>query len=147
MTFERGPYLVTAAFCEQVIEDKSGVLSLIRIVDRMNITVQGPTAPNEMPPATLNWFLVLTMKSGEARGSHPIKIEPELPSGMRLKPVELSAHFEGGSRGVNLISRLNMRLEMPGIYWFRIYVDEQFLTQIPVEVIYSRIMTPEPPIR
>ena len=145
MALERGPYLITAAFCEQVIEDKSGVLSLIRIVDRMNITAQGPTAPEDMPPATLNWFLALIMKSGDARGSHPIKIEPELPSGMRLNPIELSAHFEGGNRGVNLIARLNMKLEMPGIYWFRIYVGDQFLTQIPVEVIYSRIVTPQPP--
>ena len=51
MSFEGGPYLITAAFCEQVIEDKSGVLSLIRIVDRMYITAQGPNAPDEMPPA------------------------------------------------------------------------------------------------
>jgi len=145
MAFERGPYLIVAAFCEQIIEDKAGVLSLIRIVDRMNITTQGPTAPEEMPPAMLNWFLVLTMKSGEARGSHAIKIEPELPSGIRLSPLSLSAHFEGGNRGQNLVTRLNMRLEMPGIYWFRIYVNDQFLTQIPVEVIYSRIVTPQPP--
>ena len=145
MTFERGPYLILAAFCEQVIEDKAGVLSLIRVVDRMYISAQGPAAPDEMPPAVLNWFLVLSMKSGEARGSHPIKIEPELPSGIKLPPLTLSAHFEGGNRGANVISRLNMKLEMPGIYWFRIYVDDQFLTQIPVEVIYSRIVTPQPP--
>ena len=147
MAFERGPFLTVATFCEQVIEDKSGVLSLIRIVDRMNITTyQGPTAPDEMPPVNLNWFLVLNMKSGEAHGSLPVKIEPELPSGIRLEPITLSAHFEGGNRGTNIIYKLNnMRLEMPGIYWFRIYVDEQFLTQVPVEVIYSRIVTPQPP--
>ena len=145
MSFERGPYLTIAAFCEQVIEDKSGVLSLIRVVDRMNITAQGPTAPAEMPPTPLNWFLVITMKSGEARGSYPIKIEPELPSGLTLSPITLSAHFEGTNRGTNIITRLNMRLEMPGIYWFRIYFEDQLLTKIPVEVIYSRIITPQPP--
>jgi hypothetical protein len=145
MPFERGPYLTVGTFCEQVIEDKSGVLSLIRIVDRMNITAQGPTAPENMPPAMLNWFLVLNFKSGEARGSHPVKIEPELPSGIRLEPMTLSAHFEGGNRGANIVSKINMKLEMPGIYWFRIYVDDEFLTQIPVEVIYSRIVTPQPP--
>ena len=145
MAFERGPYLTVATFCEQVIEDKSGVLSLIRIVDRMNVSTQGPTAPDDMPPALLNWFLVLTMKSGETRGSHDIKIEPELPSGIRLPAVILSAHFEGGNRGQNLVTKLNLKLEMPGIYWFRIYVDNQFLTQIPVEVIYSRIVTPARP--
>lgn len=145
MTFERGPYLIIAAFCEQVIEDKSGVLSLIRVVDRMNVTAQGPTAPDEMPSAMLNWFLVLSMKSGEARGSHTVKIEPELPSGIRLEPMMLSVHLEGGSRGHNVVSRVNMKLEMPGLYWFRILFDDQSLTQIPVEVIYSRIVTPQPP--
>jgi len=144
MVFERGPFLTVATFCEQVIEDKSGVLSLIRIVDRMYITTYGPTAPEQMPPSTLNWFLVLSFKSGEARGSHLIKIEPELPSGLRLQPIALSAYFEGGTRGQNIISKLNMKLEMPGIYWFRIYVEDQFFTQIPVEVIYSRTVTPQP---
>lgn len=145
MPFDNGPFLVLAVFCEQVIEDKSGVLSLIRVVDRMNISTSGPTAPEQMPPAILNWTLVLSFKSGQARGSMPIKIEPELPSGIRLDPITLSAHFEGGSRGTNIISKLNMKLEMPGIYWFRIYVDDAFVTQTPVEVIYSRIVTPQPP--
>lgn len=144
MAFDRGPYLSVAAFCEQVIEDKSGVLSLIRIVDRMTITAQGPTAPEEMPPAMLNWFLVLVLKSGEARGSQTVKIEPELPSGLRLEPTMLPVHLEGGNRGQNIVSKLNMKLEMAGIYWFRILIDDQFLTQIPVEVIYSKVMTPQP---
>jgi len=30
-----GPFVSVAAFCENVIEDKSGVLSLIRVVDRL----------------------------------------------------------------------------------------------------------------
>lgn len=145
MGFETGPFLTLAVFCEQVIEDKSGVLSLIRIVDRMYVSTFGPMSPEEMPPADLNWFMVLSFKSGEARGSHPIKIEPELPSGLRLSPIILSAHFEGGNRGHNIISRLNMKLTMPGIYWFRIYVDDELVTQIPVEVIYSRMVTPQPP--
>ena len=145
MSLERGPFLTVATFCELVIEDKAGVLSLIRIVDRMHVSASGPTAPEEMPPTSLNWFLVMNFKSGDARGSHPVKIEPELPSGLRLAPLILSAHFEGGNRGQNIISRLNLKLEMPGVYWFRIYVDDQLVTQIPVEVIYSRTVTPQPP--
>jgi len=145
MSFETGPYLTVATFCEQVIEDKSGVLSLIRLVDRMHITTQGPIAPEQMPPADLNWFLVLTMKSGEARGTLPVRIEPELPSGVKLEPLTLSAHFEGGNRGANIVSRLNMKLEMPGVYWFWVNVNDVFLTKIPIEVIYSRIVTPAPP--
>lgn len=145
MPFEQGPFLTLATFCEQVIEDKSGVMSLIRVVDRMNVTAHGATPAEEMPPQTLNWTLVLSFKSGEARGTHEIKIEPELPSGLRLQPVMFSAHFEGGTRGQNILSKINMKLETPGVYWFRIYLDDHFLTQVPVQVIYSRTVTPQPP--
>jgi hypothetical protein len=142
-----GPFLSVAAFCENVIEDKSGVISLIRIVDRMYVTAQGPTAPDEMPPANLNWYLVLIFKSGQAHGSYDIKIEPELPSGLRRPPTVLSAHFEGGNRGTQIVVRFGMKLEMPGVYWIRIYVANQFLTRIPVEVIYQKMVTPmaQPP--
>ena len=144
MSFEQGPYLNVAVFCEQVIEDKSGVLSLIRIVDRRTVTFQGPGAPEEMPPTNINWTLVLTLKSGAARGSHAVKIVPHLPSGETLSPFSLSVHLEGDNRGQNVLSRINMDLPMPGVYWFKIYVDEEFLTQIPIEVIYSRIIGPQP---
>jgi len=142
MAFEKGPYIAIAAFCENVIEDKSGVLSLIRIVDRLLITAQGPNTPEEMQPFPINWLLVISMRAGEVHGSRSIKIEPEEPSGLKLPPLVLSAHFEGANRSTNLITRVNIPLKMPGVYWFRIYVDEMFITQVPIEVIYTRIVTP-----
>ena len=142
MPFDRGPYLSVAAFCEQVIEDKSGVLSLIRIVDRLDFIIQGPNAPEEMPVSNLNLTLVLTLKSGDARGSHEVKIVPELPSGETLSPSILSVHLEGGNRGADLISKFDMPLAMPGVYWFKIYIDGEFLTQTPIEVIYTRVVSP-----
>ncbi|MCP4608964.1 MAG: hypothetical protein GY845_09655 [Planctomycetes bacterium] len=145
MNFEGGPYVNLATFCEQLIEDKSGVLSLIRVVDRMHINAQGPNAPEQMPPAQMNWFLILNFRAGTARGSHIVKIQPELPSGLKLDPISMSAHFEGGNRGVNIISRLDMKLEEPGVYWFWIFLEDQMVTKIPLEVIYSRVVTPTPP--
>lgn len=142
MSFENGPYLQVAAFCEQVLEDKSGALSLIRLVDRLQITSQGPNAPEQMPESRLNWSLVITIKSGKARGSHPLKIQPVLPSGEALPPMNLSVHLEGENRGQNIVTRLNIPLKMQGVYWFKIYIDDDFVTQVPIEVIYSRIQTP-----
>ena len=142
MPFDRGPYLSVATFCEQVIEDKSGVLSLIRIVDRLDFIIQGPNAPEEMPVSNFNLTLVLTLKSGDARGSHEVKIVPELPSGETLSPSILSVHLEGGNRGADLISKFDMPLAMPGVYWFKIYIDGEFLTQTPIEVIYTRVVSP-----
>jgi hypothetical protein len=61
--------------------------------------------------------------------------------------VTLSVHFEGGTRGQNVVSRINMKLEMPGIYWFKLYLENQFLTKVPVEVIYSRTSVAPPQVR
>ena len=144
MPFDRGPYITAATFCEQVLQEASGVLSLIRIVDRMVTTATGPTAPEQMPTSQLNWTLVIALKSGDARGSHPVKIVPQLPSGETLQPITLSADLEGENKGQNLLARMNMPLEMPGIYWFQIFVDDQLMTKVPLEVIYSRIVTPGP---
>ena len=135
MSFDTGPYLTVAVFCEQVIEDKSGVLSLIRIVDRIYTT----SNQEEMPPAVLNWTLVLSIKSGKVKGSRPIKIEPEAPSGLTLPPYESSMYFPGDNQGANLLLKLRMELKEPGVYWFKVYIDGEFATKTPVEVIYTRI--------
>ena len=144
MSFEQGPFLIVAAFCEQVIEDKSGVISLIRIVDRLTVDVRGSNVPEDMPVQTLNWTLFISLKSGEVGGSYPIRIEPVLPSGETRRSFTMSAHLGGGNLGQNIFSRIVMPLPMPGVYWFRIYFDEELLTQVPIEVIYSRIVTSGP---
>ncbi len=50
MSFEEGPYVQVAAFCDSIIEDKTGALSLIRIIDTLTHTERGPAPPPEMPP-------------------------------------------------------------------------------------------------
>ena len=145
MAADTGPYLVAALFCEQVIEDKGGSLSFIRIVDRMHVQTQGPNAPEQMPPVTLNWNLVLMFKSGQAKGSIAIDIEVEPPSGIRTPKTTMTGYFEGGIRGVNIITKAAMRFTQSGLYWFRIYVAGQFATAIPAEIIYLRTITPVPP--
>ena len=142
MAFENGPYLQIAAFCEQIIEDKSGVLSLIRVVDRITVTASGQQATEEMPAFDLNWKLALVLKSGEAKGSYPIRIVPELPSAERREPIMVSVHLEGGSRGANIIADIRMKMEMPGVHWVNVYFEDELLTKLPIEVIYSRFSGP-----
>ena len=146
MAFEKGPYLQIAAFCEQVIEDKTGVLSLIRVVDKITATSSGQQAPEEMPAMDLNWKFVLALKSGELRGSYPIKIVRELPSAEIREPVELSVHLEGGNRGANVIADLRMTIDMPGIHWVNVYFNGELLTRLPIQVIYSRFAGPGHPV-
>ena len=134
---KRGPFLSAAFLCEKVLEEKDGVKSAIRIIDRVTHTAVGPKPPKEMPPFPYDITLFLRFKSGWARGSTDLKIETVKPSGESSTPVQQTIFFEGEEdRGVDVVGHLRIKLEMTGIYWFHVYLDEEHLTQIPLRVIY-----------
>ncbi len=138
--FEQGPYVQVAAFCERVLREADGVLSLVRIVDVITHTERRPDAPKEMPEMHYPLTLVLTLKSGRARGRHEITIKPELPSGGSLPPFTFTVQMEGEGRGVGVVSQIDIPFSMEGLYWFIVYFNEVLLTKIPLEIRYSRMV-------
>lgn len=141
MAFEEGPYIQAACFCDMVIEDKNGVLSLIRVIDRVTRTIRASSPPDEMPPGPYKTHLVLMLKSGSALGRSALKVVPRLPSGETRDPVNVTVHFEGEEKGQNVVMNMEIPLEMEGLYWFEVYIDEEKLTSIPLRVIYNPIVT------
>lgn len=139
--FERGPYIQVAAFCERVLTEGDGVKSLIRIVDVVNHSVSGPSAPQEMPEFHYPLHMVLIFKSGTAHGRHDITITPELPSGETLPPLTTSIRLEGEGRGVAVTGPMDMPFSKEGLHWFNVRFDDQIITRMPLDVRYSRLTT------
>jgi hypothetical protein len=126
-----------AVLCERVIEDKDGVLSLIRIIDRVTHVVTDPDPPKEMPPSNLAFTGVIAFRSGEARGSYSVKLRPEAPSGQQLPAFEQTIHLEGEDRGANLIVNFNFLAETAGLYWIDVLFEDEVVTRMPLRVIYQ----------
>ncbi len=145
MTFEQGPYIQMAGLCDQVIEDKTGALSLIRVIDTITHTEARPDAPAEMPRVTYPMKMVIMLKSGRAKGRHELKIIPELPSGEVKSPLIRSIQMEGEERGVNRIINMLFTFTMEGLYWFNVYLDDSLLTRIPLRITYNSVVTQQPP--
>ena len=145
MQFQQGPYIQMAGICDQVIEDKTGALSLIRIIDTITHTEARPDAPVEMPSVTYPMKMVIMLKSGRARGRHELKIVPQRPSGETKAPHIRSIQMEGEERGVNNIINMLFTFTMEGLHWFDIYLDDSLLTRIPLRIKYNRIVTQETP--
>jgi len=135
-----GPYLQEAFFCEKILREADNVVSFIRQVDRLTTAASGPGAPVDMPPTSYTSHIALAFKSGEARGTHEVKIIRESPSGIRdSEPVLAMALFlEGEDRGAGLYGPVAMTFEQEGLYWFDVYVDETLMTRMPFRVIYQR---------
>ena len=142
MPFETGPYLKSAVFCEKVLREADGVLSLIRIVDRVIISAAGPGAPDTMPEMPYHITAVIMLTSGPAQGRHEIKVETEEPSGLKTQsPFLATVQMEGEDRGANVIIEMGLRIKIEGRYWFHVHLDDTLLTKIPFRVMYARTLT------
>jgi hypothetical protein len=141
----RGPYVSVAVFCEKILQEQDGALSLIRVTDTINQSAVGPDAPREMRPFIADITLVVMLKSGEARGSYGVMLRPEAPGGFQMPPFEQTVHLQGGAWGAAIIMPLQLPISEQGVYWFDVFLTDpttedsaRFLSRIPLEVVYHR---------
>ena len=143
MPFETGPHVQAACFCETVLQDKAtNTLSLIRIIDRVTHNVQATSPPDDMPAFHHKMMLVIMLQSDQARGRHTVTVLPELPSGLTGDTMfEATVNFGVGGSGQNIVVNLSYEFQLEGLYRFRVYLNEEFLTALPFHVQYNRITT------
>jgi hypothetical protein len=134
-----GPYLAAAFLCEKVLQEKDGILSAIRIVDRIIATVSGPSAPQQMPAVAVNLTALLIFRSGDAKGSYTVKIQPVSPSGFRAPEAALPIFLEGDDRSANLITNIAFQAREEGLYWFDVLLNDDLVTRMPLRLVYQRI--------
>lgn len=143
--FHRGPFLIAAALCEKVLQEQGGVNSLIRIVDRVTQTAVGQQPPESMPSVKYTLWLYVSFKSGVVRGVKELGVRLQKPSGNSPFSTTFPMNFEGeDDRGINLAAELNIELDEVGLWWFDISLDGDFVTKIPLRVVYLRQPTPGP---
>jgi len=132
-----------AVLCEKVLDERDGVLSVIRIVDRLTQTAVGPDAPEQMPAFLSDGLtMVITVKADQARGRYGIKIRPEAPGGFQLPETEHTINLSAGPAGVNLVMPVVFPIGEEGVYWFDVFLsapapqEDRLLTRVPLEVQY-----------
>lgn len=155
---DTGPHIAVATLCERVLTEGDGVLSIIRIVDRLIQTATGPEPPEQMPPFLVgdrDLRMVIALKSDQARGRVTVKIVVEDPSGARIPVGESDVTLQPGNLGANFNIGLNFAVQHEGVYWFDVLLggprnqQDQLMTRVPLEVVYQRqrvvASTPEEP--
>lgn len=149
---ETGPHVTIATFCQKVLTEQDGVLSLIRVVDRFTQTARGTEPPEQMPPFILgpnDLSMVIVLKPDKAKGRFSIKIDVEDPSGLRKRVGESDITLPGGNQGANLVIGMSVAMEYEGVYWFDVLLggprdqEDALMTRVPLEVQYQRLVVPE----
>ena len=134
-----GPYLNAAFLCEKVLEQKDGVLSAIRIVDRLTYNYTAPPEnPSSYTPtvkAALTFLLIL--KSGQNPGETNIKIVLKKPDNSELPPLNHTIHLDAASnQGGNVVINSTFTFDQKGVWWFEVSINDVSRTKVPLEVIF-----------
>ncbi len=133
-----GPYVAVACFAEKVLTESDNVHSLIRMIDRIQIAVTTHGEVKAIPTIQTPLILYVGLKCGGERGSHELEIVPVKPGGERLPSKRHPVHFEGPEyKGVNIIVKMVMGINMEGTWWFEIRHRNHLLTKIPLDVIFQ----------
>ena len=140
MNDNQGPY-ITALLCEKVLEEKDGIKSAVRLIDRITHVRVGQDVPSTLPPFDYPISLMIKLKSGQARGTYSIVVHLVKPSGESREVVRRAVNFEGDDdRGIDIVGQLGLRIEMTGLYWFEICLEDrgrsEVLTRLPLRVVY-----------
>lgn len=133
-----------AVLCEKALQEQDGVISIIRVIDRLTQSHTGPDPPEQMPQFVASHLtLVVALKSDQARGRYGIKIRPEAPGGFQLPAMEQGIQLQPGGSGVNLVMPLVFPVAQEGLFWFDVFLTgpdpqpDRLLTRVPLEIVYQ----------
>lgn len=133
-----GPFLQAAFFCEKVLQEKDGVMSAIRLVDRFTLASSAEGAPDLMPPINVGVSILIAFKSGDIRGKWELKVRPTTPSGQEMPGFVGPLLFEGDERGATVIIQYGLTAKEEGIYWFDVMLNNKLITKMPLRIIYQK---------
>ena len=140
------PFLVAAVFCERTLQERDGVNSLIRLIDK--IFVEHVVLPDGVE-AMIPMNLFIAMKSGGYAGKARLTLKPLSPAGRKMKVNEIDIELPKDPQGgINLIVQAEISLREQGVYWFEIYFNDELATRTPLEVqllqTQTQTQTPQP---
>jgi len=138
-----GPYLAAAVFCENIVEDKDGALSCIRIIDTITVRLPADT-PSDVPseekriPVSIRG-LVSFKRGGLAGKLHKIKLAMESPDGKRgvmdERKLEMGKPPYGGG---NLYFNATIGVRKGGLFWMTVSFDGKEFTRSPLRILIER---------
>src|SRR3954454_17217696 len=129
-----GPHLTAALTCERVLQEADGVVSAIRLIDRVIFLAE---PDGSLVAAQHPFTFLLSFKSGSARGRFKIRVRVEKPSGEDAPLLEAPVFFEGEERGVNVVVQALFEPDQEGLYWYDVFFEDTRVTRMPLRAIFQ----------
>lgn len=142
MPQSNGPYLSYAVVCEKALHETDGVVSLIRLIDRVSVSV--PESDGDLaPPVAVT--IAIGVKSGGFRGETRVGLRVETPNSLVWPEFEAPMQLDGGESGGAIALGLQFPAREEGLYWFVVEIGDEEATRVPLRVVRQVVPLPAPP--
>jgi hypothetical protein len=131
-----GPWLLVAAFCDRVLDDGEGNLSLDRLIGRLTLVPEDPSAPNVMPELSHTLTFVLTILTPPGRTSAPLVLGIRSPDGQLRVGPPINFKFTTETPASTLVMPFQMTFHVEGLHLVEVVLDDKLITRIPLDVVY-----------
>lgn len=132
------PLLAAAFLCERILQEKDDVVTAVRIVDTLFVSVP-PNMSAELGKPVIQITALLAFKKaspGSGVEKHRATVRLHSPSGKEHPENSSDLLFQAGDvAGSNLILNMNMLVEEFGLFWLDVSVDGELMTRIPFRVL------------
>jgi hypothetical protein len=130
--------LLLSAFvlCENYMEDKSGIVTLFRIVDRIEVQGNVPPELSSIIKPSIGITAAVILKS-DVPQKFVAELRVESPSGKVIAQAKIEPELKGNWHTVNLRYQMFLSLESPGFYWFRLYINARRFARAPLFVQFE----------
>lgn len=131
------PFVEAACICENVIIDREGVASIIRIVDKFAAEIP-EGFPAGIPPG-FPVTVYVRLKSGGAARSGQVSVRAKRPDGTQGGRIDAKMDFTAPQHGVHFSSQFHIIKPQSGIYWFEVFWNEEHLTSFSADVTVKSV--------
>ena len=137
------PEVVAALLCERVLEERDKTLSLIRIIDKVTLTVgRGNvlTGPDRLAfPFDVEFVVVVVLRARKGlEGSHDLHAALISPSGQKYMRAGIRLTFPTADALSNNIVQTRIKTTELGKYRVEVSFSGQQIATIPLEIVLEQ---------
>lgn len=132
------PRVRIATLCEQVLIEKDEVVSVIRVIDRVNLSAK----PAVMPETVVHPTYCVSLVDLTADTEYKFELCLETPNGERKSLMMWPARVANSAMNALLVLRLNLTVRQHGRHWIVLLIEGQEITRTQLVVHYEP-MAPE----
>lgn len=132
------PYLTAALLCDDILEEKNGRLSIIRVVTEVTVFAVQENAPEAMPVTKIPVVGLFSFNAGGKPGLYQLHLTVIEPGGTERQPSKpLPVELRHDYFTMNVVVRGDVEIKTPGVYWIRVVLDDREVTRLPLNIRYE----------